>query len=338
MAQIGVMRCGLLGGLLMVGCCAQVAFAQQWASKMFASTSHGFGSLARNSFAEHTFELTNIYEEDVHIAAVRSSCGCMAPKISRSLLKTWETGQIVCNFDTRAYRGPKTAVITVVLDKPFPAEVQLNLSGHIRGDVLLQPGAVQLGEVDHGDTAEKRIRIEYAGGKDDWKIVDVRSENSSLEVVLYEEKHGGGKVAYQMLVRLTRRAVAGYIQSQLNLVTNDEVSRSIPVAVSGRVVPSVTVSPALLSLGVVEPGKPITKRLVVRSKTPFKIIDVRCDGECFDYEAPSGLKKLHFLPITFTAEPHSGKVVRTIMIETDLGKGASASCVATAIVKPSGNL
>ena len=51
--------------------------SQQWARKMFlADTTHDFGIVAADSDALHRFELQNIYEEDIHIASVSSSCNC----------------------------------------------------------------------------------------------------------------------------------------------------------------------------------------------------------------------------------------------------------------------
>ena len=54
---------------------ASDASAQEWAKKMFKVTSHSFGSVARGAKAEYQFELQNLYEEEVHVAAVRTSCG-----------------------------------------------------------------------------------------------------------------------------------------------------------------------------------------------------------------------------------------------------------------------
>jgi hypothetical protein len=50
--------------------------AQSWAQKMFKVTSHDFGTVARGAKAEFLFEMQNIFEEDIHIASVRTSCTC----------------------------------------------------------------------------------------------------------------------------------------------------------------------------------------------------------------------------------------------------------------------
>src|SRR6266700_6288669 len=61
--------------------------AKEWAQKMFQANSHDFGHVARGAKAEFAFEVQNLYEEDVHIADVRTSCGCTTPTITKPTLK-----------------------------------------------------------------------------------------------------------------------------------------------------------------------------------------------------------------------------------------------------------
>src|SRR3990167_10585359 len=168
------------------------AWSQEWASKMFATTSHDFGSVARAAKAEHEFVLSNVYVEDVHIAGVRSSCGCTTPVIKKPTLKTYEKGAILAHFNTDRFLGSKGATLTVTLDKPFFAEVQLQVSGYIRSDVVMSPGSVELGSVDQGSPVEKAIAVSYAG-RDDWEIVEVKSPNPHLSAKVAETSRGGGQ-------------------------------------------------------------------------------------------------------------------------------------------------
>jgi hypothetical protein len=132
---------------------ASPACGQEWARKMFQETSHDFGVVARGAKSEHRFVLQNLYEEDVHIAGVRTSCGCTTPQISKQLLKTWEKGEIVATYNTRSFLGSRGATITVTIDRPYYAEVQLQISGYIRSDVVFDPGSVNFGEVEQGQPA-----------------------------------------------------------------------------------------------------------------------------------------------------------------------------------------
>ncbi len=320
----------LSGTLLLVALGSASAEAQQWATKMFKVHKHDFGAVARGSKQEFRFELQNSYEEDVHIASVRSSCGCTSPRISKQNLKTWEKCSIIATYNTRSFLGHKSATLTVTIDRPYYAEVQLNVSGFIRGDVVFEPGSVNFGEIEAGEKSEKSVRVTYAG-RANWRIKDVRSTNKDFEVRLKEVQRVGGRVAYDMIVRLKGTGSAGFFADQLTLVTDDANNGRIPLPVEGKIIPAVTVYPQLLSF-VVKPGASKKKQIVVRGKKPFKIVKVGCGDGCFKFTASSDSKKVHVIPVVFTGG-ESAEIDEQIKIETDFGDGVTVSCRATARVE-----
>ncbi len=326
-----MIRTALLTALLTL-LIAPAATAQQWAEKMFKTNSHDFGTVARGAKAEFAFELTNLYEETIHIASVRSSCGCTSPTITKDTLKTWEKGSILATYNTRSFLGKRSATITVTIDKPYYAEVHLEVSGFIRGDVVFHPGAVELGEVEQGDSVERKIAVLYAG-RDDWQILDVRSSNPNYEVELTEQQRQRGQVRYEMLVRVKPGMEPGYIQDELTVVTDDARNPIIPLPIEGRIISPLTVSPASLYLGVVEPGQTVTKQIVARGKQPFRVTDVSCPDKSFRFEASGEAMPLHLVTVHFTAPQTPGEVSQTIEIATDMGGGAKATCQVTATVQ-----
>ncbi len=317
--------------VLLVGSVAP-ASGQEWARKMFEVTNHDFGTVARGAKAEFSFQLKNIYEETVHVAGVRSSCGCTLPRIVNPTLKTYEVGQIVADFDTRRFLGNRSATITVTIDKPYFAEVRLRVKGYIRGDVVIQPGAVQFDSVDQGSIAERTITVKHAGNPS-WQLVDIQSANHHFEVEISDRRYEQGQSIYELLVRLKDDAPAGYLKDQLVLVTNDHQSQQIPLAVEGRIVPDITVSPVALYLGDVKPGEAVTKKLVVRGRKPFRIVDLNCADDCFKFKSSDEAKALHLVDVTFHSD-QPGKVEKTIGIKTDQHPGTSATVVAYVNVKP----
>ena len=104
--------------------CPTAAPAAEWAKKMFTVTSHNFGTVARGSKTEYRFVFKNIYEEDVHVVGVRTSCGCTSPVVTQRDLKTHETSEVVATFNTRTFLGQHGATLTVTFDKPYYAEVE----------------------------------------------------------------------------------------------------------------------------------------------------------------------------------------------------------------------
>lgn len=296
------------------------SFGQDWAKKMFPVTQHDFGTVARGAKAEYRFVFENLYMEDVHIASAYSSCGCTSVRIENETVKTYEKGAIVATFNTNSFTGARGATLTVVIDQPYYAEVQLHDNGFIRTDVDLEPGSVQFGAIDQGTGYEQTVGINYGGGRSDWQITDVKSSNPHITAKVVETGRNYGQISYSLKVVVDKNTPPGHLNDYLMLVTND--SQQMPVLVEGRVTAGVTVSPAALFMGVVQPGQKVTKRLVVSGKKPFRVLGVTCDDKSFQFDIPKtqSPSTVHQIPVTFVAGKDAGKVVKTIKIKTDQGE------------------
>ncbi|HWB00808.1 MAG TPA: DUF1573 domain-containing protein [Pirellulales bacterium] len=331
-----VIRTALVA-VVLASLCTQVVRAQDWAQKMFETTYHDFGGVARGSVVEFPFRLKNIYQENVHIVSVRSSCGCTSPKIEKETLKTYEEGAIIAAFNTRSFTGQKGATITVTIDQPYYAEVQLKVSGYIRTDVVLNPPGVEFGSVEMGAKDEKKIAIQYAG-RSDWKITGIQPHSDFLETNLVETGRKDGQVSYELTVRLRPDAPAGYMKEQILLNTNDQRSKEFPVDVQARVVAPLTASPSSLFFGAVESGKKVTRQVVIQAKQPFRITGVRSDDTTLEFGLSDEAKTVHLVPVTFTGGEHAGKITRKIVIETDLAGDATTELTAYAqVIVPAKN-
>ena len=307
--------------LLVVFLLAAPCAAQEWADKMFETRSHDFGTVARAAKTEFTFELTNIYLEDVHIANVRSSCGCTTPRIEKDTIKTYEKGAIIAHINSQSFLANQSATVTVTIDKPLYAEVQLHVKVYVYSDVLLEPDSVALGSVTRGTSAERTIRVRYSG-RSDWQVVEVKSNNPHLTGTVAETSRQGSQTAYELKVVLDKDAPVGYLNEHLLLVTNDPRTKQIPVLVEGQVQSDISVSPASLFLGGLQPGQSVTKQIVVRGQKLFRIVSIQGDCKCLQAIVPKGeeAKSLYLVPITFTAGEKTGKITQTICIETDSGQ------------------
>jgi len=298
---------------------ASMASAQEWARKMFEATTHDFGAVARGAKTEFHFKFSNLYNEDVHVAGVRSSCGCTSPQVTKDSLKTYDDSSIVAVFNTHAFQGQKNATVTVTFDKPYYAEVQLQVSGYIRTDIVVTPGSVDWGQVDAGAGATKRLTLSYAG-RSDWKVTGHRSSNPLVAAEIREQSRRNGQITYEIDVAMKSDAPVGYLREQIVLLTNDARSPEVPIEVQGRIVSDLTISPASLFLGAVEPGQKVTKQLVIQGRKPFKIVSITADAEGFEFKPADMAKPVQLVPVTYTAGNLAGKQTFTIKIETDLGQ------------------
>jgi hypothetical protein len=317
--------------LALVSATGSNALGQEWARKMFETTSHDFGLVARGAKAEFRFKLTNIYLEDLHISGVRSSCGCTTPTIGTELLKTYDEGYILATFNTKNHLGQKSATVTVTFDKPFAAEVQLQVSGFIRSDVELEPGGVQFGTLDAGTPAEKLLKITARTGRD-WQITEIRSSSEFVEAEAVETGRQVGQVTYDMKVRLLAGAPTGYLKERLVVVATDSKSTEIPIEVEGRVLSALTVSPSSLFVGTVKPGSTTKKRFVIQARQKFSITGIECDQDGFECQVPEGAAMVHQIPVVCRAGDKPGKVVCKIRVQTDLGGTTTAELPAQMVI------
>ena len=306
--------------------------AQDWARKMFKVHDHDFGTVARGTEQKFRFELTNIYKEDVVIDSVRASCGCTIPSIEKQTLKSLESGAILATYNTKSFIGQRGATVTVTISKPFFAEVQLQVDGFIRGDVVFAPGKRALGNVKHGETAAQEVMVKYAG-RSDWKITDVQCDKDYYEVEILKREVIGNQVQYRLMVRLKPEAPVGYIQDDLVFITDDADKGKLKLTVSGNVTSPVTVSPATMVLGTVPPGTQVVKRLVVKADKPFKITEISADQDGFSFEIGGEAKKVHLVPMTFTAPQSAAQINASISITTDIPDSPSLSSTASVNVK-----
>ena len=310
---------------------AEACQAQGWADKMFSVRSHDFRTVGRGAKAEFRFELENKFEEDVHIAAVRTSCGCTSPSITKETLKSREKGAVIATFNTNTFIGQKSATITVVFDKPFYAETQLKVTGFIRTDITFDPPEVSFGELASGQTAEREVLITHSGNSN-WQITDVRSHCSDLQVRLNPPERSPGMVRYRMLVRLNDDVKEGDLHERLTLISNDRDFPTTEMAISGRIRPTLSVSPASVSLGTAKPNSIVERRLVIRGEEPFEITDVVCGDDRFEFEVPTGKKKIQFIKMRFTADNLAGVVGQEIKVVTNLPGKKSTKCTVTGAV------
>jgi hypothetical protein len=311
-----------------LGCLATLLFAaastpsialaaEDWATKMFEGTTHSFGTVARGAKTEHRFVFRNLYKEDIHVASVRSSCGCTAPTVTQNTIRSNESAEVVAVFNTRSFLGQRGATITVTFDRPYYAEVQLRVSGNIRGDVSVEPAFVDLGSLPSGTGGERTVRVTHAGGGS-WEIRDVRSANTHFEVVLSSPVRSATQTAYDLTLRLKPTAPTGYVKGQLILVTSDPRASAIPIDVEGRVIAAVTVSPQPLDFGDLKAGTSATRNVVVRADRPFRVTAVESSDPSLTAALPDASRPVHILPVTLrAAEKGSGRFTARLQITTD---------------------
>jgi hypothetical protein len=300
-----------------VACCVVGQVSASQVSSMFRSTSHDFGTVARAAKTEHRFEFVNPYSQPLHVKGVRTSCGCTTPIVETETVAPGGKGVILARFNTGTHTGQKAATVTVSFDRPQYMEVQLNVKGYIRSDVVVNPGEITFSNIREGTGAKAQVEIDYAG-RSDWQIVGVSSQDGFLNGEAIELSRSGGRVKYQLTASLGVNAPAGILQTELIINTNDRRLTKIPVRVNATIQPDIAVTPQTMALGPINPGDSIQKVFIVRGHQPFLITDVNSSEFDIRFDPIKDPKPLHTLPLTLSPKNGSGDVTGKIYVKTNL--------------------
>ena len=303
--------------------------AESWGSAMFKEKRFDFGRVAIGSDAEHRFTVTNVFQENVRLLSVRSSCGCTDASLTTKVLKSHEAAEVVAKFNTSGqHTREKTATLTVDLEvlkdgKTLRDSVQLHVSGYIRPDVVLTPGVVEFGSVAEGSVVVRTVQLEYAG-HNDWALVKVERTNPFIHARAEEVKRERGEIAYRITVTLKDNAPVGYVRDALRFITNEmspgaNVPSEIVLPIQGVVTSPIHAKPSPFMVGIVPIGQNVSKSIVVRSDMPFRILDVSSEDKRFHFTFANQESPIQIVSVLFSAKRQKpGDVFEKIVIRTNL--------------------
>ena len=282
-----------------------------WAEQMFSELKCDFGSVAKGAEQRHVIEITNPWKETVTLSGLMSSCACISPVLDKYELKTKETVYLTLTLDTLHFSGKRQ--VTVSLSATFDGlnfkPVRIPVTAFIRGDVVMEPGSVQFGQVSPGEAVERRVRIRYAG-RSNWTIRNVRCKNTHITAQAQEVARSGINVEYDLLVKLVGTAPLGPLLDQIVLETDDLNNPTIPVLVDGTVEADLQVTPNVVQFGPLKPGVPKIVKVIVKGRKPFRIEKVECDSsrECYGVALPSVNQTVHVVSLTITPPDEPGEL------------------------------
>ncbi len=295
--------------------------AQDWLRAAIPPESrmHDFGTVARAANTEHRFVIKNNHGSDMHISSIRTSCGCTTPIIETEWIKPGQAGSILARFNTGTFTGKKSATLTVSIDKPVFTELQLNVKGYIRSDVVLNPGELNFGEVPVGEPQHLEVTLDYAG-RADWSLVGGESPLAYVDVQFQELSRSGGRVSYRVSAALSEQAPVGPLHAQVLLKTNDRNLTTVPIRLLASVQAPIQLSPQAFALGTVKPGEPLPQRLVIKARSEFRILEITSEQAEIRFEASEKAKQAYLLNLVIVpkAQATDGAVRAEILIKTDL--------------------
>ncbi|MDR1485526.1 MAG: DUF1573 domain-containing protein [Planctomycetaceae bacterium] len=325
-----------------------VTAAESWGVDLFRIKRHDFGRVTIGADAVYHFVMENIYQQDIKILGVHSSCGCTIPSLSTNLLKAGKKGAVIAKFNTNGqHTREKSATLTIDLETEVNGQllresVLLYVSGYIRSDVVLTPNVVEFGSVPAGQPEVRTVQLEYAG-HNDWALTKVERSNPFIHAKAEEIKRSAGEITYQITVTIKDNAPIGYVRDVLRFATNELPNNpnsviEIVLPVQGVVTAPVQAKPAPLMIGLLTPGETVSKNIVVRSKLPFRIMEVTSQDKRFRFTFSEQESAIQLVSVLFSAKKtqtdESQNIVDQIRIRTNLPNQEFVTINAMALLTP----
>lgn len=288
-----------------------------WGYGLFNHLEHDFGAVQRGGKVSHDFILTNNADRDVHIKSLLVSCGCTQAVAAIETIPVGSSTTIHAVMDTTGFEGPKSVTITVVLNKPHKADVQLRLACISQITFLNLPPELDLGVTPKGTPIEKSFPIE-SNSNGDLKVMSVEFDNPHLKVVVDEKERSIANVRYELKATLSESAPAGILQDRIRLKTNDPISPTLYIPVRATVRSQVAITPDVLRLGTLVTGQKVTKNIIIKASEPFSLKRVDNTGGIFSVRSSPLRKTTQLVVLELEVPEDQSKITDHLEFVTDL--------------------
>ena len=275
-----------------------------WAKKLFNTNKVDFGVIATGSDSKKFLRVTNTLSKPIHIRSATTTCGCSIATPSKTLLQPGEEASIEITMNTRRFKRRKDSNVIVEFDAPAFAKVFIPITAYIRTDVVFEPGMAQFGNMELAKGKTLQMKIAYAG-RADWRIKELQVRNPHLTAKFDQTARENGRVDYLLEIRVKDTAPVGRLRDLITLVTDDKANPYVPLLVEANVEPDIAVTPGIVPLGTLVPGRATPSRVVIRGKAAFEIEKVESTKgiEGFKYRPTVGARNVHVLQFALTPDP-----------------------------------
>lgn len=253
---------------LVLGLWASLVFAEEIVPKVsIPEPEYNFGLVHQGDIVKRSFVVNNSGKGTLQILRVVPSCGCTAAVAKSSTLGPGDSTTVDVEFDTRGFSGEKEKSIRIVTNDPDSPITVLNLKGQIGVDVNLEPQRLFFGEVNKNQTVERSFKISIRK-ESPVKIASIKAYSPRIEL-----QESGDDKNRNVIVRLKASSEVGEFRDRVVISLFNDPRKAINLPVFAKVMGSLRMEPDVLSFGIVEGTKPLTRevRLLNRSKASIVV-------------------------------------------------------------------
>jgi len=228
----------------------------------------------------------------LEVHGVRSSCGCVKPRIKNERVKPGKETTVHIEFDPQHYHAnnPRIAVLLYTND-PLRLLSKIVVSADIEPEFTIEPPELDLGDVPAGEERSATVYVQQRLDEE-LEILRVDAPGLAIESTFREvaSSDDGGRRRYAIDVRVPPEAKPGSLNGKLIVSTNIKRLPRTTVDVKGRIV-GVEAVPATIHFGSVRPDRGEVARLILRGPYEFEVTGIETDMEGFQLEVDDEIPK-----------------------------------------------
>lgn len=285
-----------------------------------------FGTIVDSSMLRHTFHIKNRTDSVVHLEALPNSCSCMVNRPSPDTLQPGQSAELQVVFQPKGYKGKFRWDARIKTDYPASPLLVLPMEAFILVDDVISEEIANFKVFKRG--TQQTIEIFMAcKDKRDFQIKDIISDVPGMEIVkeemrkvefFYPGKQRGYKISITPKVDIPYGRNNGTIQ----IISDIPGREKIDVRVFAYVIGDITAAPDYLTFNQVEPGKKVTKRIIVSHNKleHFHILGIRSNSPFFETKIIEKVPhKYYYVDVTLNlpANMKPGEFRDTLYIMTD---------------------
>lgn len=235
------------------------------------------------------FLFKNTGSEDLEIQLIKPSCGCTVPDMEKTTYKPGESGVMKVTFDPSGKKGNVSRNITVYTNSMSKPVHTIFLQSIVKPVVLMEPRVLAFDMTNKGQRNTKDIKI--FGRFPEFKVTRATTQDSDvfdIEIV------DGGKVQkdnedmWLQIIRVSilESAKPDNYRTEISVRTNEKNKSIFSMAVVGRVIGDLELSPVRMTLGRLVVGDEFNNTVTLRSISgaPFEVKGVNSSNVVLDAE------------------------------------------------------
>ena len=256
---------------------------------LFKETTKSTGEILDTGPADLIYEFKNTGSETLEIQLIKPSCGCTVPEMEKKSYEPGETGTMKVTFDPSGKKGAISRNITIYTNSSSKPVHTLIVQSFVKPVVITKPRILAFDMTQKGQSQTKDISI--YGRFEDFKVT--RATTTDPDVFAVEVVDGGqvefeGETMWLQTLRVTilESAKPDSHRTEISVRTNEEHKPLFSLAVVGRVIGDLQLSPVRMTMGRLVVGDEFEREVTLRSKSgdAFEIKSVNSVNVVLDAE------------------------------------------------------